>query len=67
MGGWPAPTDRGAAHGRSEGALRSERALGLGSWDYGWVFSFRFGFPQILFCILNTNGKRRSQPAGMLG
>lgn len=29
--------------------------VGPGSWDYSWVFFF--GFPRILFYILNTNGK----------
>lgn len=33
------------------------RAVGLGPGDYGWIFFFGFGFSQILFCILNTNGK----------
>lgn len=47
---------RGAARGQQEG-LRSGRAAGLGACDYGCVFFFGFGFLQILFCILNTNGK----------
>lgn len=47
---------RGAARGQQEG-LRSGCAAGLGACDYGCVFFFGFGFLQILFCILNTNGK----------
>jgi hypothetical protein len=49
--------NRGAALDTQRNSL-SEHALGLDSWDYGWVFFLSFGFVQIFFCNLNKMEKK---------
>lgn len=57
IGAGPLCREQRGVAARAGGARRSEAALGLGSWDYGWIFFFGFGSSQILFCLLNTNGR----------